>query len=133
MRTLLLAAFLAIASVSCGNSATRPLAQSPVGEYVLTAIDKAAPPAALASGDSVIVGGAVLYASGAYEINWFTPSYYFGARSLITVQATGSWSLAGSSIHFSPSTGEGDAFTGAFTAPTLTLRYRASEWAFARR
>src|SRR5437868_1997192 len=132
MRTLLLVAPLAILVTSCGGSATQPsLAQSPVGEYVLTAIDKTPPPAALGSGDSVIVGGAVLYASGVYEINWFTPSYYFGARSVIAVQATGSWSIVGSSIQFSPP--NGDSFTGAFTSPTLTVRYRASEWAFAKR
>lgn len=131
MRMFLLLAPLAIAVISCRGSATQPLAQSPVGEYVLTAIDKVVPPAALTSGDSVILGGAVLYASGTYEIDWFAPSYYFGDRSLIAIQVTGSWSIVGSSIHFSPSTG--DAFTGAFIAPTLTLRYRASDWAFAKR
>ena len=131
MRTLLLVAPLAIVVISCGRSATQPLAQSPVGEYVLTTVDKVSPPAALASGDSVIVGGAVLYANGVYEINWFAPSYYFGARSLVAIQATGSWSIVGSSIQFSPPTG--DPFSGAFTSPTLTVRYRASDWAFAKR
>ena len=131
LRTRLMVAVLAIAVTSCRGSSTQPLAPSPVGEYVLTAIDRVPPPAALTSGDSVILGGATLYASGAYEIDWFAPSYYFGDRSLIANQATGSWSILGSSIQFAPSIG--DAFTGAFTGPTLTVRYRSSDWAFAKR
>lgn len=126
-KLFVLAVLLAVSS--CGRS-TQPLAPSPVGEYVLTTIDARALPTAGASGDSVIAGGAVLDASGSYVISWFEPSYYFGTRSLITQQDSGSWSGSGTAIEFSARNGA--SFAGTFAAPTLLVHYRSSNWAFAK-
>jgi hypothetical protein len=114
----------------CERSTQPPLTPSPIGEYLLTAVDQKAPPTAIANGDSVLLGSAELYANGAYVIDWFAPSYYFGTRSLIAQRDTGSWSLAGSAIQFADR--NGGSFGGSFTSPTLTLRYRSSDWLFAK-
>lgn len=129
MFKLFVLALLVLSVSSCGRS-TQPLLPSPVGEYVLMTIDERALPTAGASGDSVIVGGAVLKASGSYVISWFEPSYYFGTRSLIASQDSGSWAANGSTIEFSARNGA--SFAGTFAAPTLQVRYRSSNWAFAK-
>ena len=129
MLKLFVLALLVLAVSSCGRS-TQPLAPSPVGEYVLTTIDARALPTIGASGDSVIVGGALLDASGSYVISWFEPSYYFGTRSLIAQEDSGSWSASGSTIEFSAQNGA--SFAGTFTAPTLLVRYHSGNWAFAK-
>jgi hypothetical protein len=114
----------------CERSTQPPLMQSPIGIYVLTAIDQKAPPTAIASGDSVLLGDAILYSNGAYVIDWFEPSYYFGTRSEIAQRDTGSWSSAGSAIQFSDRSG--GSFAGSFTSPALSVRYRSSDWLFAK-
>ena len=129
MFKLFVLAGLMLAVSSCGR-ATQPLAPSAVGEYLLTTIDARALPTAGASGDSVIVGGAVLDASGSYVISWLEPSYYFGTRSVIAVQDSGSWGANGSTIEFSARNGA--SFGGTFTAPTLLVHYRSDNWAFAK-
>ena len=129
MVKLFVLALMVLAVSSCGGS-TQPLAPSPIGEYVLRTIDEKVLPTAGASGDSVIVGGAVLDASGSYVISWFEPSYSFGTRSLIANQDSGSWSASGSTLTFSARNGA--SFAGEFTAPTLLVRYRSGNWAFAK-
>src|SRR5207244_9298437 len=63
-------------SAACGKSTTS-LAPSPVGAYVLTSVDQRSLPTSQSAGDSILAGGAILYANGAYAINWLAPTYYF--------------------------------------------------------
>jgi hypothetical protein len=130
MLRILAAVVVALVVSGCEHSTQPPLTPSPIGVYVLTAVDQKAPPTAIASGDSVLLGDAVLYSNGAYVIDWFEPSYYFGTRSLIAQRDTGSWSSAGAAIQFID-TG-GGSFAGSFTSPTLSLRFRSSDWLFAK-
>ena len=126
----ILAAVAVVLVVSGCERSTQPLMPSPIGAYVLTAVDAKAPPTAAASGDSVLLGDAVLYSNGAYVINWFVPSYYFGSRSVVAQRDTGSWSLTGGAIQFTER--NGGSFAGSFTSPTLSLRYLSSDWLFAK-
>lgn len=130
MLRILALVVMAFVEVGCEHSTQPPLMQSPIGIYVLTAVDQKAPPTAIANGDSVLLGDAILYSNGAYVIDWFEPSYYFGTRDLIAQRDTGSWSSAGSAIQFTDRSG--GSFAGSFTSPTLSVRYRSSDWLFAK-
>lgn len=125
-RSLSLAAL--VGALACRGSTE--LTVSATGSYTLTAINLEPLPTVRATGDSVLVGGAVLYANGAYAINWLAPSHYFGSREVIAQTDSGRWTSAGSQLRFTST--RGDSSSGAFAAPTLSIRIGGDEWKFMR-
>ena len=128
MSRLLLLCVL-VGGVGCKGS-TAPLLSSPVGNYVLTAVDSKPLPAQQAAGDSILTGGAVLYANGAYAINWLGPSYYFGTRSVIAAKDTGMWTGSAGQLSFTSNAGA--SWTANFTAPSLTVHLTQDTWTFVK-
>ena len=128
MSRLLLIAVL-VGVVGCKGS-TAPLTASPVGTYVLTTIDSKPLPAQQTGGDSVLTGGAVVYANGSYAINWLAPSYYFGTRSEIAARDSGTWT--GSAAQLSFTSNSGASWTANFTAPSLTVHLTQDTWTFVK-
>jgi hypothetical protein len=122
---LLLAAFVA----ACGGS-IEPAPITPAGTYRLTIVDSSALPAARTTGDSVLSGGAVLYENGAYLINWFSPSYYFGTRDIIVTTDSGQWGVNGSQLQFASITGAN--WNGKFNPPSMSIHLRTSDWTFVK-
>lgn len=128
MRRLLLICALA-GVVGCKGS-TNPLFPSPVGNYVLTAVDSKPVPAEQTAGDSILTGGAVLYPNGAYAISWLAPSYYFGTRLEIASRDTGTWTGTSGQLHFTSLTGA--SWSAKFTATSLTINLTQDTWTFVR-
>lgn len=126
-RLLLICALLV--AVGCKGS-TAPLLASPVGSYVLAAVDSKPLPAEQAAGDSILTGGAVIYSNGSYAINWLAPSYYFGSRSEIAVKDTGTWTGSTAQLNFTSSSGA--SWTANFTAPSLTIHLAKDTWTFVK-
>ena len=126
-RLLLICALVGI--VGCKGS-TAPLLPSPVGGYVLTAVDSKPLPAQQAAGDSILTGGAVVYSNGAYAINWLAPSYYFGTRSEIAARDTGTWTGSAGQLSFTSTSGA--SWTASFTAPSLTVHLAHDTWTFVK-
>lgn len=122
---LLLAAFV----VACGGS-IEPAPITPMGTYRLTIVDSSALPAVRTTGDSVLSGGAVLYENGAYMINWFSPSYYFGTRDVIVSTDSGRWGVNGSLLEFESTTGAN--WNGKFNPPSMSIHLRTSDWTFVK-
>lgn len=118
-----------VVGVGCKGS-TAPLLPSPVGSYVLTAVDSKPLPAQQAAGDSILTGGAVVYSNGSYAINWLAPSYYFGSRSEIAVRDTGTWTGSAEQLNFTSSSGT--SWTASFAAPSLTVRLAHDTWTFVK-
>ena len=118
-----------VVGVGCKGS-TAPLLASPVGSYVLTAVDSKPLPAQQTAGDSILTGGAVLYSNGSFAINWMTPSYYFGGREEIAAKDSGTWT--GTSAQLSFTSNSGTRWTANFTAPSLTVHLAQDTWTFVR-
>ncbi|HKN66258.1 MAG TPA: hypothetical protein VJW73_08285 [Gemmatimonadaceae bacterium] len=118
-----------VALVGCKGS-TAPLLPSPVGSYVLTTVDSKPLPAQQTAGDSILTGGAVIYANGAYAINWLAPSYYFGTRSEIAARDTGVWTGSAGQMSFASTSGA--SWTGDFAAPSLTVHLAHDTWTFVK-
>jgi hypothetical protein len=115
--------------VACGGS-TAPAVPTPAGTYRLTTVDSSSLPAERTNGDSVLSGGAVLYANGAYAINWFAPSYYFGTRDVIVTTDSGQWGVNGSQLQFASISGAN--WNGMFAPPSMLVHLRTSDWTFVK-
>lgn len=126
-RLLLICAGVCI--IGCKGS-TAPLLPSPVGNYVLTSVDSKPLPAQQIAGDSVLTGGAVLYANGSYAINWLVPSYYFGTRSEVAASDTGTWSGSAGQLKFTSTSGA--SWSATFTESSLTVHLTPDTWTFGR-
>jgi hypothetical protein len=122
--------FALASTVACSAGATRPLSNSPAGAYVLTAVNQHAVPAAQTAGDSILSGGIVLHTNGTYGIGWLAPSYYFGTRDAIASTDSGSWSLAGSQLHFASTRGQ--SLDGSYDATSLSIQFASDTWRFTR-
>jgi hypothetical protein len=120
---------IAVLVAACGGS-IEPAPITPPGTYRLTTVDSSTLPAKRTSGDSVLSGGAILYANGAYFINWFSPSYYFGTRDVIVTTDSGQWGVNGSQLQFASITGAN--WSGAFNPPSMSIHLRTSDWTFTK-
>jgi hypothetical protein len=116
-----------VVGVGC-NRSTAPLLPSPVGTYVLTAVDSKPLPAQQTAGDSILTGGAVIYSNGAYAINWLTPSYYFGGREEVAAKDTGTWTGSAPQMNFTSTSGA--SWTANFAAQSLTIHLAQDTWTF---
>ena len=118
-----------VGEVGCKGS-TAPLRPSPVGNYVLMTVDSRPLPAQQTAGDSILTGGAVIYANGSYAINWLAPSYYFGTRSEIAVKDTGMWAFSAGQLSFTSTSGAN--WSGDFTARSLSVHLAQDTWTFVK-
>ena len=122
-----------VVALACGmacNGSSGGLSGTAVGSYALSAIDLRPVPTMTSSGDSVLVGGAVIYASGSYAIDWLAPSHYFGSRDVIAQRDSGTWTLTGAQLHLASV--YGDTTSAVFASPTLSIKQGVDEWKFTK-